>query len=287
MKELRKRLIQIFQLTLLSFFVTAGVVSSIIFYYGVTTDENAYMRNSGVNASIPSWCINQRTSKSILSVFRKGSTAFFGPLDRAPVTFRLLNSGTIEIDQRFSSLSIMNSNLHFEAASESMTLNDVLAFSYTQDASIGYPADFIIFTESQRVSDVQGVVDAIQNYFDGKMCGRIFVQMDTSTLSDLASATKLSEVYDWEKLTTEPTNPNQVSEPIVISMTKNGSIYLNAQSIETLEELTKTLRVVLINNNDRTVFFRGDEALSIAVVNSALQAIYNSGALDIKLVAQD
>lgn len=272
---------------MLGFFITAGVVSSIIFYKGVTKDENAYMRNSGVNALIPSWCISQRTSKSIVRVFRKGSTAFFGPLDRAPVTFRLLNSGTTEIDQRFPSLSIKNSNLLFEAASEFVTLSDRLAFLYTQDASTGYPADFIIFTENQRVSDVQGVVDAIQNYFDGKICGRLFVQMNTSTLSGLTSAAKPSEVYDWEKLNTEPSNPNQVSEPIVISMTKDGSIYFNAQSIDTLEELTKTQRVVLKNNNDRTVFFRGDEALPIAVVNSALQAIYNSGVIDIKLVAQD
>jgi hypothetical protein len=160
---------------------------SVLYYKGITTDGNAYIRSLGDNSPIPSRCTDQRPATTILRKMKKGITALFGPLDRDPVTFRLLNSGNIEIDQRFPSLSIKNSNLVFEAASEYGRANAMLSFSFTQDTSEGYPADFIIFTEDQRVSDVKEVVGSIQNYFDGEICGRIFIQMDTNTLSGLTS----------------------------------------------------------------------------------------------------
>jgi hypothetical protein len=209
MKKLIKFLLNVRQLllsmwrmlltTVFGLFLIFQISAVIFIAYALLSGKSEHVGYSRSNIPLPEYCQfrNQMGhSSSALQSFTVKFVSLIGPLHRDPIIFRLPNSGGIESDE-YPSLSVINKQIIFkEFDSDYQSISDYLSFTTSQDSLRSYPTDFIIFIEDKRVSDVQDVIDAMKNFFDGKICGRIFVQMDPETFSGLDFSTTPTEVFD-------------------------------------------------------------------------------------------
>jgi hypothetical protein len=210
MKKLIKFLLNVRQLllsmwrmlltTVFGLFLIFQISAVIFIAYALLSGKSEHVGYSRSNIPLPEYCQfrNQMGhSSSALQSFTVKFVSLIGPLHRDPIIFRLPNSGGIESDE-YPSLSVINKQIIFKEFESDSIQADLDSFSFreSQGSLKSYPTDFIIFTEDKRVSDVQDVIDAIKNYFDGKICGQIFVQMDPETFSGLDFSTTPTEVFD-------------------------------------------------------------------------------------------
>ena len=74
-------------------------------------------------------------------------------------------------------------------------------------------------------------------------------------------------------------------EPIVVSMRRDGSLWLGAERV-TREDLASHLREVLRSDPDRPVLLKGDEALRYGDVRALLSFLRAAGAPGVSLAAE-
>ena len=202
MKKLIKFLLNVRQLllsmwrilltTVIGLFLIVQISAVIFIAYALLSGKSEHVGYSRSNIPLPEYCQFRNQlghSSSALQSFTVKFVSLIGPLHQDPIIFRLPNSGGIESDE-YSSLSVINKQIIFKEFESDPFQADWDLFSLKRST------DFIIFVEDKRVSDVQDVIDAIKNFFDGKICGRIFVQMDPETFSGLDFSTTPTEVFD-------------------------------------------------------------------------------------------
>ena len=77
--------------------------------------------------------------------------------------------------------------------------------------------------------------------------------------------------------------PNEQEEPLTITLTKDGSLWLQKSEIQ-FEELDTKLRSILIERNNNKIFLRADGTNSYEVVMRLMGALNSSGFNNIGLV---
>jgi biopolymer transport protein TolR len=74
-------------------------------------------------------------------------------------------------------------------------------------------------------------------------------------------------------------------EPLVVSITQNGRLYLNDNPISA-SELGKKLRAVRQINKDKEVYLRADQNVRYGVVMSAIEEIKKAGIVKLGMVTR-
>ena len=77
--------------------------------------------------------------------------------------------------------------------------------------------------------------------------------------------------------------PNEQEEPLTITLTKDGSLWLQKSEIQ-FEELDTKLRSILVERNNNKIFLRADGTNSYEVVMRLMGALNSSGFNNIGLV---
>lgn len=77
--------------------------------------------------------------------------------------------------------------------------------------------------------------------------------------------------------------PNEQEEPLTISLTEDGSLWLQKSEIQ-FDELETKLRSILVERNNNKIFLRADGANSYEIVMRLMGALNNSGFNNIGLV---
>jgi len=74
-------------------------------------------------------------------------------------------------------------------------------------------------------------------------------------------------------------------EPLVVSIKKDGSLFLQDTALET-EALVPKLTAISDNNKDAVIFLRGDQSVDYGRVNQILALIASAGFTKVSLVAE-
>ena len=77
--------------------------------------------------------------------------------------------------------------------------------------------------------------------------------------------------------------PNEQEEPLTITLTEDGSLWLQKSEIQ-FDELETKLRSILVERNNNKIFLRADGANSYEIVMRLMGALNNSGFNNIGLV---
>ena len=77
--------------------------------------------------------------------------------------------------------------------------------------------------------------------------------------------------------------PNEQEEPLTITLTEDGSLWLQKSEIQ-FDELEAKLRSILVERNNNKIFLRADGANSYEIVMRLMGALNNSGFNNIGLV---
>ena len=77
--------------------------------------------------------------------------------------------------------------------------------------------------------------------------------------------------------------PNEQEEPLAITLTEDGSLWLQKSEIQ-FDELETKLRSILVERNNNKIFLRADGANSYEIVMRLMGALNNSGFNNIGLV---
>ena len=77
--------------------------------------------------------------------------------------------------------------------------------------------------------------------------------------------------------------PNEQEEPLTITLTEDGSLWLQKSEIK-FDELETKLRSILVERNNNKIFLRADGANSYEIVMRLMGALNNSGFNNIGLV---
>ena len=77
--------------------------------------------------------------------------------------------------------------------------------------------------------------------------------------------------------------PNEQEEPLTITLTEDGSLWLQKSEIQ-FGELETKLRSILVERNNNKIFLRADGANSYEIVMRLMGALNNSGFNNIGLV---
>ena len=77
--------------------------------------------------------------------------------------------------------------------------------------------------------------------------------------------------------------PNEQEEPLTITLTEDGSLWLQKSEIQ-FDELETKLRSILLERNNNKIFLRADGANSYEIVMRLMGALNNSGFNNIGLV---
>ena len=77
--------------------------------------------------------------------------------------------------------------------------------------------------------------------------------------------------------------PNEQEEPLTITLTEDGSLWLQKSEIQ-FDELETKLRSILVQRNNNKIFLRADGANSYEIVMRLMGALNNSGFNNIGLV---
>ena len=77
--------------------------------------------------------------------------------------------------------------------------------------------------------------------------------------------------------------PNEQEEPLTITLTEDGSLWLQKSKIQ-FDELETKLRSILVERNNNKIFLRADGANSYEIVMRLMGALNNSGFNNIGLV---
>ena len=77
--------------------------------------------------------------------------------------------------------------------------------------------------------------------------------------------------------------PNEQEEPLTITLTEDGSLWLQKSEIQ-FDELETKLRSILVERNNNKIFLRADGTNSYEIVMRLMGALNNSGFNNIGLV---
>jgi biopolymer transport protein TolR len=85
--------------------------------------------------------------------------------------------------------------------------------------------------------------------------------------------------------------PHQEKEPVVVSVDKEGSLYLNIadnpNSPQHISDLVLRLKAELVRDSNRKILVKGDKSVDYGRVMNAMVLIQQAGASSVGLVTQD
>ncbi|NBX74825.1 MAG: protein TolR [Alphaproteobacteria bacterium] len=84
---------------------------------------------------------------------------------------------------------------------------------------------------------------------------------------------------------TQAKSASQDKEPLVISITRNGDVYLQEKKLK-LEELVPRLQAIVGANPDARIFVRGDQRLAYGRIMEVMGAVSSAGYKKVALVAE-
>lgn len=78
-----------------------------------------------------------------------------------------------------------------------------------------------------------------------------------------------------------------VKEPVVVTVTREGSLMVGKNQVETTDKLTPVLQQILIDRDDKTVYLEADRAVPYGRVVQVMAAMKKAGVAKLGMIAQE
>ncbi len=85
---------------------------------------------------------------------------------------------------------------------------------------------------------------------------------------------------------TDAPNITEDKEPLVISIDKDGIIYLQETALEKASDLLPRLQAITRENESVPIFIRGDETLQYGIILKIMAELSNAGFSEVSLLAK-
>jgi biopolymer transport protein TolR len=82
-------------------------------------------------------------------------------------------------------------------------------------------------------------------------------------------------------------NLSSIKEPLVITLTRKGTIMIGNNAVEDITKLTPVLQQVLSEREDKTVYLEADRAVPYGNVVKVMAAVKQAGVVKLGMVAQE
>jgi len=82
-------------------------------------------------------------------------------------------------------------------------------------------------------------------------------------------------------------NLSSIKEPLVITLTRKGTIMIGNNAVEDVTKLTPVLQQVLSEREDKTVYLEADRAVPYGNVVKVMAAVKRAGVVKLGMVAQE
>lgn len=82
-------------------------------------------------------------------------------------------------------------------------------------------------------------------------------------------------------------NLSSIKEPLVITLTRKGTIMIGNNAVEDVTKLTPVLQKVLSEREDKTVYLEADRAVPYGNVVKVMAAVKQAGVVKLGMVAQE
>jgi biopolymer transport protein TolR len=82
-------------------------------------------------------------------------------------------------------------------------------------------------------------------------------------------------------------NLSSIKEPLVITLTRKGTIMIGNNTVEDVTKLTPVLQQVLSEREDKTVYLEADRAVPYGNVVKVMAAVKQAGVVKLGMVAQE
>ena len=82
-------------------------------------------------------------------------------------------------------------------------------------------------------------------------------------------------------------NLSSIKEPLVITLTRKGTIMIGNNAVEDVTKLTPVLQQVLSEREDKTVYLEADRAVPYGNVVKVMAAVKQAGVVKLGMVAQE
>jgi len=82
-------------------------------------------------------------------------------------------------------------------------------------------------------------------------------------------------------------NLSSIKEPLVITLTRKGTIMIGNNAVEDVTKLTPVLQQVLSEREDKTVYLEADRAVPYGKVVKVMAAVKRAGVVKLGMVAQE
>ena len=82
-------------------------------------------------------------------------------------------------------------------------------------------------------------------------------------------------------------NLSSIKEPLVITLTRKGTIMIGNNAVEDVTKLTSVLQQVLSEREDKTVYLEADRAVPYGNVVKVMAAVKQAGVVKLGMVAQE
>ena len=82
-------------------------------------------------------------------------------------------------------------------------------------------------------------------------------------------------------------NLSSIKEPLVITLTRKGTIMIGNNAVEDVTKLTPVLQQVLSERDDKTVYLEADRAVPYGNVVKVMAAVKQAGVVKLGMVAQE
>lgn len=132
-------------------------------------------------------------------------------------------------------------------------------------------------TRSKRSSRFTSMSDINVTPFVDVMLVLLIVFMVTAPLMTVGISVDLPEA--------EASSINEKTEPLTISVTDKGEIYLQETQVD-LEQLVPRLKAITEENNDARIFVRGDHKINYGAIVQVMGALNTAGYNKVALLAE-
>ena len=82
-------------------------------------------------------------------------------------------------------------------------------------------------------------------------------------------------------------NLSSIKEPLVITLTRKGTIMIGNNAVEDVTKLTPVLQQVLSEREDKTVYLEADRAVPYGNVVKVMAAVKQAGVVKLGMVSQE
>ena len=108
----------------------------------------------------------------------------------------------------------------------------------------------------------------------------LIIFMVTAPMLETGVEVNLPEVADAPGL-------EETKEPIVVTINRNGAIFVGKSQVNDPEKLTPVIREMLARNKERAVFLEADKGVAYGQVVPVLAALRKTGVTRLGMVSQE